>query len=281
MLDSTVVWLVYGSAFAFALLMTLVWRVVHERRVWSAGSTMQIAKISAYKMALISGGVSRVALTGVVRLIGRKILVPGVAGVLTANSTSDDALDDVERQAVEAAKTPSLLKELLIRLESLLKRKQVIAQMRSELIAVGYMRSFGSRTWWLNYLANMLPFALLLAAEVGGVAYLAQSMTAEAGGVAGIAMAADAQDLLQEFVAWSFVTMLVVALPGRVTPLGRYIVWSATQHHPEFKTARADHGDAIDIKMLGQSVALYGQDALAGSDMAWIPALMAHSNNSD
>ncbi|PCE22133.1 hypothetical protein BWP39_20895 [Paraburkholderia acidicola] len=281
MLDSTVVWLAYGSAFAFALLMTLVWRVVHERRVWRAGSTMQIAKISAYKMALISGGVSRVALTGVVRLIGRKILVPGVAGVLTANRTSDDELDDVERQTLEAAKTPSMLNELLIRLESLLKRKKLIAQMRSELIAVGYMRLLGSRTWWLNYLANMLPFALLLAAEVGGVAYLARSMTIETGGVAGLAMAADAQDLLQEFIAWSFVTMLVVALPGRVTPLGRYIVWSATQHHPDFKTARADQGDAIDIKMLGQSVALYGQDALAGSDMAWIPALMAQTNNSD
>ncbi|MFL9875239.1 TIGR04222 domain-containing membrane protein [Paraburkholderia megapolitana] len=281
MLDSTAVWLTYGSAFALALFMTLVWRAVHERRVWRVGSTMKIERISAYKMALISGGGSRVALTGVVRLIGRKILVPGVAGVLTANRTSDDELDEVERHVVDAAKTPSMLKELLIRLESLLKQKKVIAQMRGELIAVGYMRAFWSRTWWMHYLANMLPFALLLAAEACGVAYLGRSMTTETGGVAGLATAADAQDLLQEFIGWSFLAMLVVALPGRVTPLGRYIVWSATQHHPDFKTARADRGDAIDIKMLGQSVALYGQDALAGSDMAWIPALMAQTNNSD
>ncbi len=75
--------------------------------------------------------------------------------------------------------------------------------------------------------------------------------------------------------------MLVVALPTRVTALGRYIVWSATQHHPDLKTARAVQGDALDTKTLGQSVALYGADALAGSDMTWIPAVLAHVNTSD
>jgi hypothetical protein len=43
------------------------------------------------------------------------------------------------------------------------------------------------------------------------------------------------------------------------------------------KTARATHGEALDIKTLGQSVALYGPDALAGSDLAWIPAVLESS----
>lgn len=83
-------------------------------------------------------------------------------------------------------------------------------------------------------------FALLLAAEVGGAASL--DMTADA----------------QQFIARSVATMLVVALPGRVTSLGRYVVRSAELQEPTLKTARADHGDAIDIERLAQSVAVYG-----------------------
>lgn len=192
---------------------------------------------------------------------------PGIAGVLTEADASHNAFDVVERQTLEAAKTPSLLQELLIRLTSLLKRKQIIVRLRGELIAAGYVRAFGSRTWWTGYARNMLAFALLLAAEVGGAA--SRDMTA------------DAQQLSQPFIAWSFAAMLVVALPGRVTPWGRYVVRSAELDDPGLKTARADHGDAIDIEKLAQSVAVYGQSALAGSDMAWIPATMAHTDNSD
>jgi uncharacterized protein (TIGR04222 family) len=267
MLDSTTVWLTYGVAFAAALLTTLVLRVRHELRVWRVGATRPLVKLPAYQMALLSGGATRVALTGVVRLIGRGILVPGIAGVLTGGDASHAALDPVERLTLEAAKTPSLLQELLIRLTSLLKRKQIVARLRGELITIGCMRAFGSRRWWTDYARNMLAFALLLAAEVGGA--LSLDMTA------------DAQQLAQQFIAWSFATMLVVALPGRVTPLGRYVVRSAELQDPGLKTARADHGDAIDIERLAQSVAVYGQSALAGSDMAWIPATMAHTDNSD
>ena len=265
--DPTSVWLTYGAAFAIALYMTAAWRQFRARRVWRAGSTMQIAKISAYQMALMTGGVARVALTGVVRLIGRKVLLPGVAGVLTENGKFHGALDEIERETLEAAKTPALLMELLARLDARIKRKKLVAQLRVGLIAAGYMQSFGSRKWWTNYLQNMLPFAVLLAAAIAAVA--------------DVAMTADAQYLLLRFIGGSVVTMLVVALPARVTALGRYIVWSATQHHPDFKTARADHGDSIDVKMLGQSVALYGEDALAGSDMAWIPAMMGAAENTD
>ena len=94
-------------------------------------------------------------------------------------------------------------------------------------------------------------------------------------------MTADARQWLVAFSALSAVVMLVVALPTRVTALGRYVVWSARQHHPDLKTARMTQGDALDTKALGQSVALYGADALAGSDMAWIPAVLAQINTSD
>lgn len=259
--------MVYGVGFVVALYMTLAWRQFMVRRVWRAGSTMQISKVSAYQMALMSGGASRVALTGVVRLLGRKVLVPGIAGVLTENGQFHEALDIVEVQAVAMAKKPLVFKDVLIRLEMQLKSKGVIRQLRSELVAAGYMRARGSRAWWVNYMRNMLPFAVLLGASLYGVAKLATTV--------------DAQVQLLEYGALVAATMLIVALPTRVTALGRYIIWSATQHHPDFKTARAVQGEAIDIKTLGQSVALYGPDALAGSDMAWIPAVLAHVESSD
>lgn len=124
-----------------------------------------------------------------------------------------------------------------------------------------------STEWWSNYVSNMLPFALLTIAAWAAVA--------------GIAMTTDARYALIGFSALSAVTMLFVALPTRVTALGRYIVWSATQHHSELKTARMEQGDALDIKTLGQAIGLYGPDALAGSDMAWIPAVLAQTSTSD
>ncbi|MGH8780242.1 TIGR04222 domain-containing membrane protein [Paraburkholderia sp.] len=265
--DSIVVTVAVGLAFAAALYMTLVWRLWKARRIWRAGSTMQITKISAYQMALLSGGVSRVALTGVVRLLGRKILVPGVAGVLMENGTSHDELDAVEKEVLATARQPAVFRDLMVRLGSALKRAGLIRGFRDELIAIGYMRAFGSRRWWASYLINMLPFAVLIFTALGATT--------------GLALSADERDTLLWFIGGAFITMLIVALPARVTELGRYIVWSATQHHPDFKTARAMQGDAIDIKILGQSVALYGPDALAGSDMAWIPAVLAQVANTD
>lgn len=259
--------MVYGAGFVVALYMTLLWRQFMARRVWRAGSTMQISKVSAYQMALMSGGASRVALTGVVRLLGRKVLVPGIAGVLAESGGFHEGFDIVELEVVALAKKPFVFKDFVIRLEMLLKSKGVIRQLRGELIAAGYMRACGSGGWWANYARNMLPFVVLLIASLYGVAKLAITV--------------DAQTELLEFSALVWVTMLIVALPTRVTALGRYIIWSATQHHPDFKTARALQGEAIDIKTLGQSVALYGQDALAGSDMAWIPAVLAHVEHSD
>jgi uncharacterized protein (TIGR04222 family) len=257
----------YGAGFVVALYMTVWWRQFRARRVWRAGSTMQISKVSAYQMALMSGGASRVALTGVVRLLGSKVLVPGIAGVLTQSSEFHDGLDTVELEGVALARKPFLFKDFLVRLEMQLKSKGLIRELRGELVAVGYMRARGSWNWWSNYLRNMLPFVVLLGASLYGVAK--------------VAGAVGAQIELLQFSILTAVTMLIVALPTRVTALGRYIVWSAKQHHPDFKTARAVQGEAIDIKTLGQSVALYGQDALAGSDMAWIPAVMAHVENSD
>lgn len=267
MLDSTFVMAAYGVGFAVALYMTLAWRQFMARKVWRAGSAMQLTKVSAYQMALMSGGVARVALTGVVRLLARQVLVAGIAGVVTENGAFHDALDTVESQALAVAKKPSVFKDFLVRLQIQLKREGIGRQLRAELVAMGYMRTQGSRDWWLNYTRNMLPFALLTGAALLGIAQPA--------------LTADTRDFLLAFSAWSGVTMLIVALPTRVTALGRYIVWSATQHHPDFKTARATQGGAIDIKTLGQSVALYGQDALAGSDMAWIPAVLAHVENPD
>jgi hypothetical protein len=42
-----------------------------------------------------------------------------------------------------------------------------------------------------------------------------------------------------------------------------------------------DQGEALDIKTLGQAIALYRPGALAGSDMAWVPAVLAQTNTSD
>ena len=263
----TAVMIVSGIGFVVALLMTIVWRALMAARIWRGGATMKIAKVSAYQMALINGGVSRVALTGVVRLLGNKALVAGISGVLTPNDAFRDALDSVEREAIAETKNPSVFKDFLLRLESRLKRNGVVGQLRGELIAMGYMRERGSKAWWSNYLANMLPFAVLAA-----VAWAA---------AAGVTMTEDERQWLVAFGALSAIVMLVVALPTRVTALGRYIVWSATQHHPDLKTARMTQGDALDTKALGQSVALYGADALAGSDMAWIPALLAQIHTSD
>lgn len=183
-------------------------------------------------------------------------------GVLTPNDMFRGELDSVEREAVAETRNPAMFRDFLDRLGARLKRSGVAGQLRDELIAMDYMRS-----WWSNYVANMLPLASLTVAAWAAIA--------------GIAMTTDAQYALMAFSALSIVTMLLVALPTRVTALGRYIVWSATQHHPQLKTARMEQGDALDIKTLGQAVALYGPDALAGSDRAWIPAVLAQANTSD
>jgi len=263
----TAVMIASGIGFVVALHMTLVWRMLMARKIWRAGSTMPVAKISAYHMALMTGGVSRLALTGVVRLLGAKGLVAGISGVLAPNDAFHGELDNVEREAVAETKNPAVFRDFLTRLGTRLKRSGVAGQLRDELIAVGYMRAWWSKEWWSNYVSNMLPFALLTVAAWAAIA--------------GIAMTTDAHYALIGFSALSAVTMLLVALPMRVTALGRYIVWSATQHHSELKTARMEQGDALDIKTLGQAVGLYGPDALAGSDMAWIPAVLAQSNPSD
>ena len=260
----------YGAGFVLALYLTLLLRAWLERGVWRAGSTMQLGKVSAYQLGLLNGGVSRVALTGVVRLLGQKVLVAGIAGVLTERRESNEAhqaLDMIEREALSVARQPLVFKELVVRLELRLKQIGVIGRLRAELIAMGYMRARGSKDWWTHYARNMLPFAVLNVLAIGALM--------------GLAMTADAWEWLVRFSVFSVVVMLSVALPRRVTALGRYIIWSATQHHPDLRTARAVQGDALDIKALGQSVALYGPDALAGSDMAWIPAVLAHTENSD
>jgi uncharacterized protein (TIGR04222 family) len=256
-----------GVMFVVALYLTLVWRAFMARRVWRAGATMHITKVSAYQMALMEGGASRVALTAVVRLLGRKVLAAGIAGVLVPGEESADAPDLVEREALAVARKPALFREFLILLEMQLKRNGVTAQLRNELITMGYMRARGSKAWWANYAANMLPFAVLVGITLGAML--------------GFAITTDARNGLIGFSACSIAVMLIVALPRRVTALGKYIVWSATQHHPDLKTARATHGETLDIKRLGQSVALYGPDALAGSDLAWIPAVLRSTEPSD
>jgi len=260
----------YGTGFVVALYLTMLLRSWIERQVWRAGSTMQLGKVSAYQLGLLNGGVSRVALTGVVRLLGHKVLVAGIAGVLTESGESHEAqqaLDAIEREALSVARRPVVFKDLVLQVESRLNRIGAIARLRAELIAMGYMRARDSKDWWTHYARNMLPFAVLNVLAIGALA--------------GLAMTADAWDWLARFSVFSVVAMLIVALPRRVTALGRYIVWSATQHHPDLRTARAVQGDALEIKALGQSVALYGPDALAGSDMAWIPAVLAHTENND
>ena len=263
----TAVLIVCGIGFVIALHMTLIWRMLMARKIWRAGATMSIDKVSTYQMALMDGGVSRVALTAVVRLLGRKTLVAGIASVLTHDDTFHDELDSVEREAVAETRHPAVFRDFLTRLEARLKRSGVAGQLRDELIAMGYMRAWWSRSWWVNYVSNMLPFAIL-----AGLALVAMTW---------ITMTTDARYALQAFSMFCVVIMLLVALPRRVTALGRYIVWSATQHHPDLKTARATKGNALDNKALGQSVALYGADALAGSDMAWIPAVLAQVSTSD
>jgi uncharacterized protein (TIGR04222 family) len=260
----------YGTGFVLALYLTFLLRSWLEREVWRAGSTMQLAKVSAYQLAMLNGGVARVALTGVVRLLGQKVLVAGIAGVLTENGEAQDAqwaLDVVEREALSVARQPLVFKDLVLQLELRLNRSGVTGRLRSELIGMGYMWTRGSKDWWKHYARNMLPFAVLNVMAIGALA--------------GLAMTPDARDWLVRFSAVSVVAMLIVALPRRVTALGRYMIWSATQHHPDLRTARAAKGDTLDIKALGQSIALYGPDALAGSDMAWIPAVLAHTENTD
>jgi uncharacterized protein (TIGR04222 family) len=206
-------------------------------------------------------------LTGVVRLIGRKVLVAGVAGVLSETRDVVGMLDSVEREALYVAQQPRVFRDMMLHIEWQLKQSGVIRQLSDELTAMGYMRDRWSTAWWTHYVWNMLPFAVLNAIV--------------AGSLVGLAMPADTQDWLTSCGVFSVVAMLIVALPGRVTALGRYVVWCAMQHHPDLRTARAIHGDALDIKALGQAVALYGPGALAGSDMAWIQALLAQRAMAD
>jgi uncharacterized protein (TIGR04222 family) len=256
-----------GAGFVLALYLTFVWRAFRARQIWRAGATMQIEKVSTYQMALMNGGVARLALTSTVVLIGRKALIAGIAGVLTLSSEFRGTLDLVEEETAAVARKPAVLKDFLLHLESRLKQRGVIRQLRDDLVAKGYMRTAGSAGWWRNYLANMLPFLILLGAVIGGLGSLALAM--------------DTRFWLAEFCAVGILTMILMALPTRVTALGRYIVWSALQHHPDLKTVQVSNGGAMDIKALGRSVALYGPGALASSDMAWIPAVLEHTTNAD
>jgi uncharacterized protein (TIGR04222 family) len=261
MLDSAPV---MGIGIATGLLMTLLWRLALARRVWFSGATRAFSKVSAYQLAMMNDGADRVALTVVVRLIGLKALTPGTAGVLVKNSDFQGALDPFESEA--AALAPSVLQDLLTESAQQFRRKGMIAALRGELIGMGYMRAFASRRWWMAYGQNMLPFALLIAAALAAQATFA--------------MVIDWERLL-EFTILACVAMLIAGLPTHLTAFGRYIIWSAAQHHPDYKTARAREGEALDPKKLGQAVALYGHDALAGSDMEWIPAVLKHTERSD
>jgi uncharacterized protein (TIGR04222 family) len=244
------------------LLLTVLWRAVLARRVWLAGATRDFSKVSAYQLALMNDGVARVALTAVVRLIGRRVLTPETAGVLVKSAGYQGELDPFENEA--AALAPAVLQGLLTELAQQLKRKGMIAALRRELVGMGYMRAFASRRWWLAYVQNMLPFALLIAAVVG----------------AQIKLSADL-DSIPDFTILAGVVMLIAAWPTPLTPFGRYIVWSAIQHHPDYKTARARKGEALDAKKLGQAVALFGYDALVDSDLAWIRAVLKHAETSN
>lgn len=260
---------IIASIFGFilALCMTPAWRAAKRRRVWRDGATMQLAKVSAYQAALLNGGASRVALTSVVVLLARKALVAGIASVLTRSGEFSGPLDTIEQEALAVAARPAVFKDYLRNLESQLKRKRLIRTMRRELIAMGYMRARGSPDWWSQYASNMLPFLALNGAILAALY--------------AFAMTDDAWFWLIEFGAASVVTMMLVALPMRVTALGQYIVWSAKQHHPDLKTAPLARGDALDAKALARSIALYGPDALAGGDLAWIPAVLEHVESSD
>ena len=263
MLDLTFVTGIGVAGIIAGLVMTLLWRTFLARRVWFAGAEREISKVSAYQMGLMNGGPARIALTVVVRLLGRKVLVPGPAGVLVKDHHFRDALDPLEDEAVALA--PAVLKDLLAKLEQRLKRKGMIAAQRRELIGMGYMRAFGSWRWWRDFAQNMLPFALLIGLALGACAYSA--------------MTAEIWDRVMDLLTCACVAMLVAALPTPVTAIGRYIIWSATRHHPDYKTARAREGEALDTKKLGQAVALHGREALAGSDMAWICVVLANSES--
>jgi uncharacterized protein (TIGR04222 family) len=263
MSNSAIVMGLDGAVIVAGVLMTCLWRLSLARRVWLAGSAREFSKVSAYQLALMNDGVARVALTAVVRLIGRKVLTPGTAGVLVKSGEYQGTLDPFENEAVALA--PAVLQGLLTELAQQLKRKGMITALRHELVGMGYMRALASRRWWLAYGQNLLPFALLIAAALG----------------AQIKLAADLDlDSLLDFTILACVVMLIAAWPTRLTAFGRYIIWSAKQHHPDYKTARAREGEALDTKKLGQATALYGQDALAGSDMAWIPAVLKHAETS-
>jgi uncharacterized protein (TIGR04222 family) len=261
MSDSTIMIGLDGAVIVAGVLMTYLWRLSLARRVWLAGSTREFSKVSAYQLALMNDGVARVALTAVVRLIGRKVLMPEVAGVLVKSGEYQGALDPFENEAVALA--PAVLQGLLTELAQQFKRKGMITALRRELVGMGYMRAFASRRWWLAYVQNMLPFALLIAAVLGAQIKLAVEV-----------------DSLPDFTILACIVMLIAAWPMRLTAFGRYIIWSATKHHPDYKTARAREGEALDTKKLGQAVALYGYDALADSDMAWVRAVLKHAENS-
>jgi uncharacterized protein (TIGR04222 family) len=263
MSSSVLVTAVGVACIAAGLLMTLLWRLHLSRRVWLKGATREFSKVSAYQIALMNDGATRVALTAVVRLLGRKALVPGTAGVIVKNDDVSGALDPFESEAV--ALTPAVLHDLIRELAAKLKRKGMIAGLRRELIGMGYMRAFFSRRWWLAYVQNMLPFALLIAAALGAQAKMAITVDPET---------------LLDLCLWAVALMLLAGWPTPVTAFGNYIIWSATQHHPDYKTARAREGEALEPKKLGQAVALYGYDALAGSDLAWIPAILKHAEHS-
>jgi hypothetical protein len=166
-----------------------------------------------------------------------------------------------------AARKPAVLKDFLLQLETRLKQRGVIKRLRSELVDMAYMRATGSKDWWTNYASNMLPFTASIGIAIGALF--------------GLVLATETRIWLVEFCAASAATMIVIALPTRVTALGRYIVWSALQHHPDLKTAPATDGVAVDTKALGRSIALYGPDALADGSLAWIPALLAHIERTD
>jgi uncharacterized protein (TIGR04222 family) len=262
MSNSAIVMGLDGAVIVAGVLMTYLWRLSLARRVWLAGSTREFSKISAYQLALMNDGVARVALTAVVRLIGRKALIPEVAGVLVKSGKYQGTLDPFENEAVALA--PAVLQGLLTELAQQLKRKGMITALRHELVGMGYMRALASRRWWSAYGQNLLPFALLITAALGAQIKLATDLELDL-------------DSLLDFTILACVVMLIVAWPTRLTAFGRYIIWSAKQHHPDYKTARAREGEALDTKKLGQATALYGQDALAGSDMAWIPAVLKHA----
>jgi uncharacterized protein (TIGR04222 family) len=182
--------------------LTLLWRTLLARRIWLSGARREFSKVSAYQLALMNGGQARVALTAVVRLIGRKALTPEIAGVLVKSGDDQGALDPFESEALALA--PAVLPGLLTELAQRLKSKGMIAALRRELAGMGYVRAFASRRWWLAYVQNMLPFALVIAAVLG----------------AQIRLEAD-PDRLLDFTILACAVMLISGWPTRVTAFGR------------------------------------------------------------